>query len=73
MYFMTTLLSSSDAAKLLRYSTTTLRNSRYTGILAGVEAPAHLKLGKTVRYEKEVLQAWLSQFKPLSDIDKEVQ
>ena len=29
----------------------------------GVEAPKHLKIGRTVRYELETVEAWIEQFK----------
>lgn len=59
---MTTLLSSNNAANFLGYSDNTLRNSRHTGTLAGVDAPQHIKLGKSVRYSIEELNEWLTQF-----------
>lgn len=59
----TGFLSSKEAASFLGFADVTLRNSRYTGILAGVTAPPYIKLGKkTVRYERATLTAWLSQF-----------
>jgi hypothetical protein len=64
---MTTLLSSNNAANFLGYSDNTLRNSRYTGTLAGVDAPPHIKLGKSVRYSIEDLNHWLIQFNHLTD------
>jgi hypothetical protein len=63
---MTTLLSSNNAANFLGYSDNTLRNSRYTGTLAGVNAPPHIKLGTSVRYEMESLNGWLKQFHQLT-------
>ena len=56
-------LSSKEAAEYLGFADVTLRNARYTGMLAGVAAPAFRKLGrKTVRYERATLVAWLAQF-----------
>ena len=56
-------LSSKEAAEYLGFADVTLRNSRYTGMLAGVAAPTFRKLGrKTVRYERATLAAWLAQF-----------
>lgn len=40
----------------------TMRNSRCTGRLAGVEAPAHIKIGSKVLYEGRTLKKWRSQF-----------
>lgn len=60
-------LSSESAANYLGYSIATLRNSRHTGTLAGVEAPTYKKLGKSIRYDKNVLDAWLAQFDDLAN------
>lgn len=66
---MTTLLSSNNAANFLGYSDNTLRNSRYTGTLAGVTAPTHIKLGKSVRYSIDDLNEWLIQFNHSANTD----
>ena len=66
---MTTLLSSNNAANFLDYSDNTLRNSRYTGTLAGVKAPPHIKLGKSVRYSINDLNNWLIQFNHSANSD----
>lgn len=67
---MTTLLSSNNAANFLGYSGSTLRNSRYTGTLAGVDAPPHIKLGKSVRYDVGSLNNWLTQFHKLANTEQ---
>ena len=59
-------LSSSDAATYLGFHEATLRNSRYTGKLAGVRAPVYRKAGRKVIYERASLDAWLAQFKERS-------
>lgn len=59
---MTALLSSNNAANFLGYSDNTLRNSRHTGTLAGVDAPPYIKLGTSVRYSVDDLNEWLIQF-----------
>ncbi len=57
------LIPEKKAAEYLGFAPVTLRNSRYTGMLAGVPAPRFRKLGtKTVRYERATLAAWLAQF-----------
>lgn len=57
------LISTKEAARLLGFSPATLRNSRWTGMLAGVPAPAFLKLGaKSVRYQRTALTEWIEQF-----------
>ena len=56
-------LSSREAADYLGFAEPTLRNSRLSGTLAGVPAPAFIKIGaKTVRYRRGALDAWLAQF-----------
>ncbi len=58
-------MSTSQAATYLGYGETTLHQSRYTKLLAGVTPPRHMKVraGK-VYYLKEELDMWLSQFLP---------
>ncbi|MAC45541.1 MAG: hypothetical protein CMI12_01630 [Oceanospirillum sp.] len=56
------LLTSQQAATHLQYSEYTIRLSRSTGTLAGVQAPPFLKLGRSVRYKKSDLDNWLAQF-----------
>lgn len=56
------LLSNLEAADYLSLSFRTLNNSRHTGILCGRKAPAYLKIGKTIRYKKQNLDEWLTQF-----------
>lgn len=57
------LLNDKEAAEFLGYNHLTLKNSRHTGVLAGVEAPGFCKIGKrTVRYKFETLTRWLDQF-----------
>ena len=64
---MTKYLSSNSAANYLGYSPTTLRNARHTGTLAGVNAPKYKKINKSIRYDKDVLDAWLAQFNDLAN------
>lgn len=51
-----------SGAYLGNFKEPTMRNSRYTGKLAGVEAPAHRKIGSKVLYEGKTLRKWRSQF-----------
>ena len=62
-----TLLTSQQAASHLQYSEYTLRLSRSTGILAGVQAPPFFKLGRSVRYKKSDLDNWLAQFETFTN------
>jgi|TARA_R110001599_G_scaffold340228_1_gene560370 predicted DNA-binding transcriptional regulator AlpA len=57
------LLKTKELAEMLSVSYQSLRTSRVTGILLGVEAPKHLKMGQTVRYELETVEAWLNKFR----------
>lgn len=56
-----TLLTSKEAAHRFGIADITLRTSRTTGKLFGVDAPKHIKLGRTIRYRAEELEAWLGQ------------
>lgn len=56
------LITSKQAAEALGYSEYTLRLSRTTGTLAGVQAPAFVKLGRSVRYKQSDLNNWQAQF-----------
>lgn len=55
-------LDTFEAATYLNCSPYTLRRSRSTGILFGVQAPAYIKRGRKVDYELKTLQAFQSQF-----------
>jgi hypothetical protein len=56
---LNTLSTSKQAAEFLSCSKHTLDNSRSTGKLMGLPAPAHIKFGYAVRYKKETLEAWI--------------
>ena len=51
-----------QAAEFLSLSAQSLKQSRVSGELCGVQAPKFLKMGRTVRYKKETLIQWLEQF-----------
>ena len=68
---MTQYFSSSSSANYLDYSNATLRNARHTGTLAGVKAPAYIKMGKSIRYDKATLDTRLEQFNELEQTEKE--
>lgn len=59
---MSTRFKSHEAAAYLGYADPTLRESRVTGKLAGVDAPRYQKIGARVFYEKDALDTWLAQF-----------
>ncbi|CAM4016047.1 DNA-binding protein [Vreelandella rituensis] len=52
-------LAERQAAEYLGFAPATLRQSRHTGKLAGVCAPKHIKLGRSVRYYASDLDTWL--------------
>ena len=56
------LYDNGEAGLLLHRGPNTMRNSRCTGVLAGVEAPAHIKIGSRAFYRGATLKAWLAQF-----------
>lgn len=56
------LLTTEEAASYLGFTANTLRNSRSTGCLAGVQSPPYRKMGFKVRYERSTLDMWLAQF-----------
>ena len=58
---MIALLKSKEAARYIGYSDDSMRRSRVTGKLAGVDAPKHIKIGGvTVRYEVAELDRWVA-------------
>ncbi len=60
-------MNSKEAAATLGYAEKTLRESRVTGILAGVTTPAYIKQGRRVIYEEEDLLAWTAQFRKITN------
>jgi len=56
------LLSTLEAANYIGCSEVTLRKSRGTGCLFGVDAPKYIKMGKNVRYKLSTLDEWFNQF-----------
>ena len=55
-------LSNKEASTYLGCAPNTLKQSRVTGTLFGVQAPAFLKMGYNIRYKLTTLDNWLSQF-----------
>jgi predicted DNA-binding transcriptional regulator AlpA len=56
------LMNEFAAASLIGMSVSFLRAGRSRGILgAGTPPPPHRKIGKTVRYSREELTAWLDE------------
>lgn len=54
------LLKSKEVANFLGIHEDLLRKSRCTGYLLGRPAPVHCKLGRTIRYKREDLLAWVN-------------
>jgi hypothetical protein len=55
-------LSNKEASTYLGCAPNSLKQSRVTGTLFGVQAPAFLKMGYNIRYKLNTLEKWLSQF-----------
>jgi len=55
-------LSSIDASTHIGCAANSLKQSRSTGMLMGVKAPAYLKIGYNIRYKVSTLDDWLDQF-----------
>lgn len=51
-------LTEKQAADYLGFRPATLRQSRWSGLLAGSPAPCHLTFGRSVRYQQADLEAW---------------
>jgi hypothetical protein len=49
-------------ARIIGCAPYTLRCSRCTGTLFGVDAPKYIKRGKKVFYRRETIESWLAQF-----------
>lgn len=53
-----TLVDTKEAARRLGFAPYTVRASRCTGRLGGFPAPAHVKVGRLVRYRASELDRW---------------
>ena len=53
-------LTSREAAEHLGYSEYTMRRARVDGTLAGKGQPKFTKNGKTIRYKRSDLDAWMN-------------
>jgi len=62
-YSVKKYLFNDEAAKYIGFKPSTLRLSRHTGVLAGVDTPEFIKIGKSVRYDVADLDLWMSQFR----------
>ena len=60
---MSKLLTSKDLAEKLSVNPQLINESRVSGQLMGVQAPAHLKMGRSVRYAESTIEAWLNNFR----------
>jgi len=56
------ILTTKETASYIGCATHTLKKSRYTGILFGVEAPPFVSMGREIRYKKQSIDDWISQF-----------
>lgn len=64
------LLSNKESSVYLGCAPTTLKQSRVTGLLFGMPAPAFLKMGYNVRYKLTTLDEWTSQFSETTPLVK---
>ncbi|AEF03709.1 helix-turn-helix transcriptional regulator [Alteromonas naphthalenivorans] len=55
------ILKSKEFANLIGIHEDNLRKSRSTGYLLGRKAPAHVKLGRMIRYKREDIIAWIDE------------
>lgn len=60
-------MTSQEAAIYLGYAEITLRESRVKGVLAGIEAPPYIKMGRKVKYDKADLDRWKAQFTKITN------
>ena len=60
-------MNSKEAAVSLGYAEKTLRESRVTGVLAGVTTPPYIKRGQRVLYDEVDLAEWSAQFKKITN------
>ena len=59
---MKTRLTTKEAADYLEVPAASLEKARCGYPLLGVEPPAFIKIGRSVRYNRETLDAWIAQF-----------
>lgn len=50
-----------EAAEYLGFKPATLRQSRWTGQLAGTSAPTHVTFGRSIRYKSQELINWANR------------
>ena len=62
-FHVKSILSNKEASQYLNCASNSLKQSRSTGTLFGVQAPAYIKLGFNIRYKLSTLDDWLNQFK----------
>lgn len=55
-----------QAADYLGYRPSTLRQSRWSGTLAGAPAPQYIRIGRSIRYRVEDLDRWLEKHAEVS-------
>ena len=60
-------MNSKEAAVSLGYAEKTLRESRVTGLLAGVTTPPYIKRGRRVLYDEIDLAEGSAQFKKITN------
>ena len=58
----TNRLDTDEASAFIGFKPSTMKLSRVTGTLAGVNTPVFRKIGRKVFYDRAVLEEWLNQF-----------
>jgi hypothetical protein len=56
------IIPTQDAARLIGAAPSSLKQSRYTGVLFGQPAPTFIKMGRSTRYKLSVLLEFIDQF-----------
>ena len=56
------IIPTQDAARLIGAAPSSLKQSRYTGVLFGQPAPTFIKMGRSTRYKLSVLLEFVDQF-----------
>jgi hypothetical protein len=56
------IIPTQDAARLIGAAPSSLKQSRYTGMLFGQPAPTFIKMGRSTRYKLSVLLEFVDQF-----------
>jgi len=59
--------STKETANFIGCAPNSLKQSRVSGRLFGVKAPAYIKLGRSVRYKRKTIEEWCDQFSEIEN------